>query len=288
MGRILLSICAFVVAMGLGATSPPQRSIGQEGQSAKAESAQRPQPASSPEPVDAPKSGYPCHPGEDDRTSDLCAQWKAADASARAASWGASVGLATWIGVILGFGTLVAAALAAKYAGDAALATTRTLHNDRAWLFASDKSPERDILSGSEWRGARFDGERLSVSIVNTGSGPAFNIKMRADQTFTNGAALDDLRFDGDEWGYYGVAGKEMRPCRASIYLQDAAIGRLRRREARAFLFAEITYNDIFSSDERRTVFCFEVTHGGMVLDKDGNALNAWSFEPVERFTVAT
>ncbi|MCC6829531.1 MAG: hypothetical protein IT550_15010, partial [Novosphingobium sp.] len=59
----------------------------------------------------------PCRSGEDHRESDLCAQWKAADAAKIAA-------VAAWIigglGVLVGGATLVAAIQAAKYAKKAA------------------------------------------------------------------------------------------------------------------------------------------------------------------------
>lgn len=60
----------------------------------------------------------PCAVDVDDRRSDLCAQWKAADAarSSADASW-----LFGAIGTCIGAFTLLAAGLAAKYARDAAL-----------------------------------------------------------------------------------------------------------------------------------------------------------------------
>ncbi|AZO15093.1 hypothetical protein EJ069_10340 [Mesorhizobium sp. M2A.F.Ca.ET.043.05.1.1] len=62
---------------------------------------------------DPPGYKDPCEVGQDDRNSDLCAQWKAADAAEQSAFW-------TMIGVIVGGLTLIAAGLAAWYAGRAA------------------------------------------------------------------------------------------------------------------------------------------------------------------------
>lgn len=64
-----------------------------------------------------------CPEGGEDRQSDLCAQWKAADAArqaAAAADWTVTIG---WVGVVLGAITMGAAIAAAKFAYDAAVHT---------------------------------------------------------------------------------------------------------------------------------------------------------------------
>jgi hypothetical protein len=64
-----------------------------------------------------------CAEGSNDRKSDLCAQWKAADAAkqaANAADWTVTV---AWVGVALGAITMGAAIAAAKFAYDAAVHT---------------------------------------------------------------------------------------------------------------------------------------------------------------------
>lgn len=73
-------------------------------------------PASSQDAGDPPGYKDPCEVGQDNRRSDLCAQWKAADAAEQSAFW-------TRIGVIVGGLTLFAAGAAAKFARDAALHT---------------------------------------------------------------------------------------------------------------------------------------------------------------------
>lgn len=68
-----------------------------------------------------------CERGKDNRKSDLCAQWKAADAASDAAQytyWQLMIG---WIGVVLGSITMASAIAAALYAKRAAIATEATV-----------------------------------------------------------------------------------------------------------------------------------------------------------------
>ena len=62
----------------------------------------------------------PCAPGADNRASDLCAQWKAADAARLSAIWTRLAGLLAILGLAIGSGTLLAAIAAARYAREAA------------------------------------------------------------------------------------------------------------------------------------------------------------------------
>jgi len=65
-----------------------------------------------------PDSG--CEPGQENRHSDLCAQWKAADAAAEATWWAAAMFWLGMGGAVIGALTLTAAAFAAWYAREAA------------------------------------------------------------------------------------------------------------------------------------------------------------------------
>lgn len=76
----------------------------------------------------------PCAAGQNDRSSDLCAQWKAADAAKYAAD------VAFWIGVVgslLGAFTLAVAVKAALYARDAARHTERGANADEKALVTT-------------------------------------------------------------------------------------------------------------------------------------------------------
>jgi hypothetical protein len=87
----------------------------------------------------AAKTGLPCGKREENRSSDLCAQWKAADAAKSAADAAWTLGIA---GSILGFFTLLVAIGAALYARDAARYT-------QAGAIAADKSlvETRDVAA---------------------------------------------------------------------------------------------------------------------------------------------
>ena len=63
----------------------------------------------------------PCARGEDNRGSDLCAQWKAADAADRSASWTERTFWLGLVGTVIGAFTLFAAIAAAAYARLAAI-----------------------------------------------------------------------------------------------------------------------------------------------------------------------
>jgi hypothetical protein len=91
-------------------------------------------------PVD--QTAFPCAPGRDNRASDLCAQWKAADAAAEAAKWSGLTGIFTGVALLIGFGTLAAAVAAAIYARDAArhgsTAAEAATKSHEAFLDAED------------------------------------------------------------------------------------------------------------------------------------------------------
>lgn len=90
--------------------------------------------------ADKPDAG--CTPEQEDRHSDLCAQWKAADAAEGGA-------YAAWIfgilGSTIGSATLLAAIMAARYARDAAIETKRSADAaDRALLQADTIARQQD------------------------------------------------------------------------------------------------------------------------------------------------
>ncbi len=68
-----------------------------------------------------------CLPGKDDRRSDLCAQWKAADAAFDGAKWSYWQLILGFVGLFLGAITMGAAIAAAIYARRAAIATEDTV-----------------------------------------------------------------------------------------------------------------------------------------------------------------
>lgn len=103
MGRIILTICGAVVALGLMAALPPPQDQGRGEQDSSQQ--QGSQSANNPNPVAVPSAveDRGCANRQDDRSSDLCAQWKAADAAREAADWASR---SFWVGLI-GTGLLI-------------------------------------------------------------------------------------------------------------------------------------------------------------------------------------
>jgi len=125
----------------------------------------------------------PCEPGTDERVSDLCAQWKAADAAKKAADWSVIIGLAA---TFIGFFTLiaaVAAAIFAKQASKAGVVAAKHAETDlklsnpprfkltRPIVYKKDPLDEKnrtllpDFLAGAEIHGRSF--------MINYGRYPA-------------------------------------------------------------------------------------------------------------------
>lgn len=118
-----ISLLAVVLIAGITSWSDPKESGGgQQQQETHGASEQPPTPSSGSivEPDGTPDLEKPCDPGKDNRNSDLCAQWKAADAAERGAYWTQGAFWVGFVGLMLGLGTLGAAVAAARYAKAAA------------------------------------------------------------------------------------------------------------------------------------------------------------------------
>lgn len=138
--RIVVAACGVVL---LGAALPPDERNSTE--SAKPEQRQEAVAnpvAPSPPPVtqtnDPPGYTEPCQAGKDDRSSDLCAQWKAADAAEKSAFW-------TGVGVLVGIFTFAAAGFAAFYARAAAVYTNRAAVAAKEALAQADKISKLEL-----------------------------------------------------------------------------------------------------------------------------------------------
>lgn len=105
-----------------------------------------------------------CGPGQDDRSSDLCAQWKAADAAADAAWWARFGGLATII-------SLLAVALATYETIRANRIAREAMQRQlRAYVSVSEFEI-RDLTVGkTPW---------VSLTFRNDGQTPAYNVRQR-------------------------------------------------------------------------------------------------------------
>lgn len=113
-----------------------------------------------------------CEAGNDDRKSDLCAQWKAADAASKTVLIG-------WWQVGLSFVTMLAAAgavLYAKHAADAARAANQfTRDAERPWIFV-------DSVFQIEGAEIAQDGKKIGMAtkttLTNEGSTIAVDVHL--------------------------------------------------------------------------------------------------------------
>lgn len=118
-------ILAFVGLILIGAAESPKLSAQSNQSSEQAEIAKslREISATLKGAQESDQTTKPCDPEKPNRNSDLCAQWKAADAASQAVNAAWEQIRIGWIGIVLGGITMVAAIAAAVFARKAAVAT---------------------------------------------------------------------------------------------------------------------------------------------------------------------
>ena len=155
------------------------------------------------EPQSAANHEQACKQGYDNRSSDLCAQWRAADASASAAD-------AAWlfgaIGSVIGLLTLGAAAAAAKFARDAARHTeSGAVQAEKAAKAAEDTLEHSREISRTDLRAwVTIDLDLLNcigttdfISLVvnvrakNIGRTPAVRVAVSISATVQQAVVID-------------------------------------------------------------------------------------------------
>ena len=127
-----------------------------------------------------------CEHGQDNRQSDLCAQWKAADSASDAAQWAWWQLVALPIGMAIGLGTLFFAGRAAHYAKLAASETKRAAN---AAENAIDETREIGraqarcyvIVSDFTANIGTSDGSAVNLKLQNSGNSPAFAITVECE-----------------------------------------------------------------------------------------------------------
>jgi hypothetical protein len=168
-------IFALVGVASLGAAEPPKHGTQAQQATKQREPASGAKPTRTEQSQEPDKSTEPCKAGEDKRYSDLCAQWKAADAAANGAEAG---WLQVWIGiggVAVGLFTLIAAGAAALFAKRAvdetresnAIAKNTAHLEGRPWLAVSFEVSEPAYLSETFLR------VMFRAKIRNVGQSPA-------------------------------------------------------------------------------------------------------------------
>lgn len=116
----------------------------------------------------------PCDKGNDERASDLCAQWKAADAAQESAKW---TRRGFWLGIL----TLVAAGAAALFAGAAAYHTRRSadvseqafVSLERPHIFVQNAIAEEPISAAWVRHGPLWRTFKVVYEVANYGRTPA-------------------------------------------------------------------------------------------------------------------
>lgn len=198
----------------------------------------------------APES-QPCEPGDDKRDSDLCAQWKAADAAASAAWW-ASVG--TWVSSISGFFVVIALFLAFQSNRIARASAQAQL---RPYVHADGVGWALRVNGGDTF----LD---MKVQFRNAGQTPAKNVRMGAVAYFTKpDEAPPNVNMMVD-------VSTEKQPLGPASCVSVTVISPLIEADAtevwagkkNLFVVGVATYEDPFSKVERKTTCHYKITLG--------------------------
>jgi len=153
-----------------------------------------PRPIKSVEVRDGAEEKWPCTPGQDNRNSDLCAQWKAADSASDSAWWAMASTILAAVGTAGLFWTLFYTRQALKLASDSARDQDRALEiaerNAAAAIAsaaAANKNVDANIAIGRAQTRAYIGINNCNIFInnegtlgikfeyVNTGKSPAQN-----------------------------------------------------------------------------------------------------------------
>lgn len=221
-------------------------------------------------PEDAKETEQPCKPEEDNRNSDLCAQWKAADAAKESAYWTKWTFFLGVFGSIIGGATFAAAFAAARYAKRAAIATEKTIDETR-------RIGEAQVRAYVSWhstiinRGFSHDdlpmgekkitGFRFIPKIQNTGQSPALMVSLCSLPWI---GAPDDIPTGTFSLAYaasetFVGAGNELSLIGHFISMDDA-IGAY-KGEKRFCILGYFAYRDVFQpkdSEPHVSSFCLQ------------------------------
>jgi len=227
----------------------------------------------------------PCAPGQNLRSSDLCAQWKAADAASEGATWTARTFWLSLLGTLFGAGTLVAAFMAARYAKHAAQEARRSADIAKDALIASERAwITVGLHADSPIAIERAGTCSLSVSlkVTNIGRTPALNahtsmtmIPSKVDHRADVKAYADEHRVSNDTWSRTVLPGES--------YDRGWGLG---LDEVEGVLYGVVigcvTYETLPDRALHQTAFCYYV--GG----RDHAFLNRDIPKEEVTFTVAT
>jgi hypothetical protein len=137
--------------------------------------------------VQRPIMERPCNEGRDNRESDLCAQWKAADAASKAAWWAAIATFVTAIGTFGLFWQIKLTREAVQDTGEA----TKAMRDANEIARQSNERQLRAYLSATpihtfltylgEREGGTLASFKIDVETCNHGLTPAYDVKVWAN-----------------------------------------------------------------------------------------------------------
>lgn len=186
----------------------------------------------------------PCEPGYDQRDSDLCAQWKAADAANRAALFGgiSIIGIAIAIGLTLQSNNI---------------ARDTAKHQLRAYVSMREigRRPEPKEGAITHWV--------FQFEWTNSGQTPATDTNLMAGHAIGPGPLPADLNYVPDD---EGVATKSVIGPTLSLYsITQIPVEDLVKAIAKGhgvYVYSAADYRDMFDQP-RRTEFCQQIIPEG-------------------------
>lgn len=189
-----------------------------------------------------------CDPDKPDRNSDLCAQWKAADAAAVSAWW-------AWASGLLGIGSLVGVLIALGLAFHSNWIARDTAKRQlRAYVYIEPGGIEVPMNGLS----------RVPTNIINNGQTPAYDLELTGDFLIITGDPREfnperDGRLGNDTAKTDAVLGPQTN--RFSYAYLEAELcspfmERIREKKAAIIHYGRLMYRDAFG-EQRRTSFAF-------------------------------
>jgi hypothetical protein len=233
----------FILALGLilSAAGPPNSGNGQNPPKDSSKQVEGPLQSIAASLQEANKPSnltQPCDENDDHRDSDLCAQWKAADAARSAAN-------AAWvfgtIGTLIGALTLIAASAAAFFAKKAADHTETAANAAADAVTETRRIGEAQVrayltIEKLECRRAR-DGVSFKATVRNSGNSPALAVQIIIKVVHRDGTKSIIEPLEEHTVGAQSIG--ELAEC---FWLYDASIGK-------KTILAEVAigYADVFS-----------------------------------------
>lgn len=205
-----------------------------------------------------------CPKGEEDRKSELCAQWKAADAA------DSSV-LIALCGLIVGIITMGAAIGAAVFAKSAATHTrdganaardavelSKVQHAVQTRAYMTLLGLNKGKATDSVIDGVRGDYLVIGAQFKNVGSTPALNCSVLARFSVGEKAPIIE---DADQ-GTGGPVFPQTEVASQYCYIPLDVARQAFLGNVTIFVYFGFFYNDVFSDERRKTVQCFPISVG--------------------------